>query len=496
MRQKAWRVIAIALVATACASAVQPDPSTSPRVDRRDEIERLMRAGCYTCLRDALALIDLRHAVERRFDVLALLASRVRELGIRDEIDWLAAAEAAAPSGDPRAALILALAAQARQPQGGRVYDQPDVNHHQRQEIGEAVSAVWPAAPANPVDSFFFLTSRCVGLARGDPSSDGEARSRDVPLVSYRRATCGHADAEALAGVVAAEPRFAEAHYFAAVAALNAGALLATERELDRFEGRFPNASAAAFLRGQVLLALEEYEPAAAAFARVLTTVPAMPDALLYHLRAESHVDPLRGEAAADRLVSLGTWHQGEAHYWRAWNRRALKRLEEAAADIETAKRVMYNAAVPKLAGFIAYERNDLELAEAELVESLDRDATDCEVQFALGQVLVRSRRWPEAAARLAETLTCTRAAQDALGRRLAEIQEAQLDPVRQGRLHRRIEVQRAAERTREGQATFGAASALALSGRLAEARPLAEAALAWPDLHERATDLLSRLPP
>jgi tetratricopeptide (TPR) repeat protein len=349
--------------------------------------------------------------------------------------------------------------------------------------------------PADPVDRFFLLSSRCVGLVRGDPADDGAAPLGEAPLLRYLRATCGRVDAEALARVLAAEPRFAEIHYFTAAAALNAGALLTTERELDRFEARFPQASAAAFLRGQVLLALEEYEPAAAAFARVLAVMPAMPDALLYHMRAESHVDPLRGEVAANRLVALGTWHQGEAHYWRAWNRRALKRLEAAAADIETAKRVMYNAAVPKLAGFIAYERDQLALAEAELVESLDRDATDCEVQFALGQVLVRTRRWPEAAARFAETLACTRAAQEALERRLAEIREAPLDPVRRDRLQARIERQRTAERTRAGLATFGAASALALSGRSAEARPLAEAALAWPDLHERAADLLSRLP-
>lgn len=454
-----------------------------------------MLAGCYLCLRDALALVDQGHAIARRFDLLALLASRVRELGIRDEVDWLAAATSVAAPGGAREAVIVAIAEQARQPPGGRVFDQPDVDHHRREEIRKAVSAVWPVEPAEPIDSFFFLAARCVGLVRGDPQRDVEARPGEAPLLRYRRATCGAVDAEALAGVLAAEPRFAEIHYFTAAAALNAGALLTTERDLDHFEARFPRASAAAFLRGQVLLALEEFEPAAAAFARVLTIMPAMPDALLYHMRAESHVDPLRGEEAANRLVALGTWHQGEAHYWRAWNRRALKRLEAAAADIETAKGVMYNAAVPKLAGFIAYERDQLALAEAELAESLDRDATDCEVQFALGQVLVRTRRWPEAAARFAETLACTRAAQEALARRLADIRGAPLDPVRQDRLQARIERQRAIERTREGLATFGAASALALSGRPAAARPLAEAALAWPDVHERAADLLSRLP-
>jgi tetratricopeptide (TPR) repeat protein len=488
-------VVAIALIGAACARGVQRGPHVSPPVDRGAEVERLMFAGCYLCLRDALALIDEGHAPERRFDVLALLASRVRELGIRDEVDWLAAARSVITPGDTRAELIVAIAEQARQPQGGRVFDQPDVDHRRREELAKMASVVWPVQPAGPVDSYFLLASRCAGLVRGDPLRDGAARQGEAPLLAYRRATCGGVDAEALAGVLAVEPQFAEIHYFTAVAALNAGALLTTEREIDRFEARFPHASAAAFLRGQVLLALEEYEPAAAAFARVLAAMPEMPDALLYHMRAESHVDPLRGEAAANRLVALGTWHQGEAHYWRAWNRRALKRLDAAAADVETAKRVMYNAAVPKLAGFIAYERDQLALAEAELVESIERDAADCEVQFALGQVLVRTRRWPEAAARFSETLTCTRAAQEALGRRLAEIREAELDSVRKQRLQARLERQRAAERAREGLATFGAASALALSGRPARARPLAEAALAWPEIHERAADLLSRLP-
>lgn len=454
-----------------------------------------MLAGCYLCLRDALALIEQGHAAERRFDVLALLASRVRELGIRDEVDWLAAAKAVTAPGAAREALMVAIAEQARQPQGGRLFDQPDLDHHRREEIGRALSAVWPVEPAEPIDSFFFQASRCVGLVGGNSPGEKAPRRGEAPLLRYGRATCGRVDPDGLAGVLAAEPRFAEVHYFTAAAALNAGALLTTERELDLFEARFPHASAAAFLRGKVLLALEEYEPAAAAFARVLAAMPAMPDALLYHMRAESQIDPLRGEAAANRLIAQGTWHQGEAYYWRAWNRRALKHLDAAAADIETAKRVMYNAAVPKLAGFIAYERDQLALAEAELVESLDRDATDCEVQFALGQVLVRTRRWADAATRFAETLTCSRAAQDALARRLDEIRQAQLDPVRQNRLLARIERQRAVERTREGLATFGAASALAASGRPAEARPLAEAALAWPDVHDRAADLLSRLP-
>ena len=109
-----------------------------------------------------------------------------------------------------------------------------------------------------------------------------------------------------------------------------------------------PLRQASALLRGQVLLALEEFEAAAAAFDVVLATDADQPEALLYRMRAVSQLgDAARGEAAANRLVTLGTWYQGEAYYWRAWNRRALGRLGEAASDVETAKRVLFNAAVP-----------------------------------------------------------------------------------------------------------------------------------------------------
>ena len=104
------------------------------------------------------------------------------------------------------------------------------------------------------------------------------------------------------------------------------------------FDERFPASPASALLRGQVLLALEEFDAAVAAFDVVLSADPDQPEALLHRMRAVSQLgDAARGEAAADRLVTLGTWYQGEAYYWRAWNRRVLRPLDQAASDIDTA---------------------------------------------------------------------------------------------------------------------------------------------------------------
>ena len=245
------------------------------------------------------------------------------------------------------------------------------------------------------------------------------------------------------------------------------------------------------------MLALEEFEAAAAAFDVVLATDADQPEALLYRMRAVSQLgDAARGEAAADRLVTLGTWYQGEAYYWRAWNRRALGRLDEAASDIETAKRVLFNAAVPKLAGFIAFDREQLDLALTELTTSRERNGNDCEVLFAIGQVHARRGRWADAAESFTATIGCTQAAQAAARTRMDEIAVAPLDPPRRARLQARAERDRATEHTREGLATFNAATAHVLAGHAEHARPLAERALAWQQWAGKAKELLDGLPP
>ena len=172
--------------------------------------------------------------------------------------------------------------------------------------------------------------------------------------------------------------------------------------------------------------------------------------------------------------MTLGTWYQGEAYYWRAWNRRALRRLDQAASDIETAKRVLFNAAVPKLAGFIAFDREQLELALTELSTSRERNGDDCEVLFAIGQVHARRGRWADAAESFTATIACTQGAQAASRTRMDEIGRAPLDPPRRARLQARAERDRATEHSREGLATFNAATAHVLAGDADQARPLA----------------------
>jgi tetratricopeptide (TPR) repeat protein len=442
--------LAAGWVAAGCGST--PARIETVPVDRRADVEALIRAGCYACLREALVLVGDGHALDRRFDILALLAARVREIGFDDGHDWRGLAEKAMPPApSSRDVLFLNLVDQTPGPRGSGLAPRRDLARGERLELTVLAKATWALRPRDPVESYFHLTAACLGLTDTPLPSWTGGVADDSPLGLYRRSTCRQADADDLARLLADEPRFVEANYFAAVAAVGGGSLVSPERALDRFEAAFPGTAAAAFLRGQVLLALDEYEPASAAFERVLAVAPEMPEALLFNLRALSQFDARRGEAAADRLLALGSWYPGEAHYWRAWNRRALSRLDQAAEDIEKAKPVLFNAAVPKLAGFIAYERGDLPLAERELRESLARNDSDCEVHFGIGQVLLRTSRWDEAGERFVAAAACSRAARAALADRLAGIAAADVEPARRARLEARVERDQALEHRREG---------------------------------------------
>ena len=497
-----WPLV-VALTATATLTACATRQTAEPvldvaAIDR--QVDGLIRAGCYRCLRDALRALPSTGSLldRRRFQVLVLLGVRVRELGLTGEPEWIGQArELAGASPSDEQLLLLDLAFATTLPHGaGPPMSGGAAERAAMVSLGERATRQLPLlALTDPVAAYFLRHAACMGMGGAPDAGQVTDVMRRVPLVAYQIVTCGRIDEE-LDALLAAEPRFQELHYFKAASAFVAGALLTTEHELNQFDETFPGAPASAMLRGQVLLALDEFEPAIAAFDSVLANHPDQPEALLYRMRAVSQLgDERQGEAAADRLVALGTWYQGEAYYWRAWNRRALGRLDEAAADVETAKRVLFNAAVPKLAGFIAYEREQLDLALTELSASRERNAEDCEVQFAIGQVHVRRAHWPDAARSFTETIGCAQAAQTAARNRMNEIAHSPLDQTRRLRFQARAERNLSTEHAREGIATFSAATAYVLAGHADRARPLAERAVSWETLAVRARELLAGLP-
>ena len=516
MRQTALASTAALLVALAWSCAARRPPATfepPATLDLAGELRRadaFLRAGCYVCLRDAEALYA---ALARRFPSSAeagvgraatvlLLAARARELGIpapwQDEVD----AGLTDVEGEPRLDAY------------GRVIEQispplrvgtPEALDAQAARAKAARSSFTQAerramtmqAQSDPVAAHFLVLLACgertalpVGAVDELPPA-----MRAIPLVAYAAGACSPAYSEALDEVLEREPRFAEARYHRGVQALGVGALGTADAELAAATAAFPDAPAIHLARGHVHLQLQEYLVALEAFDRVLDIRPDQRDALLGRVQALSHLARhAEAVSSADRLLDLGTWLLGDAYYWRAWNGRQLRQLDAAAQDIDSAKAFLFNADVPKLAGFIAYDRSRFDEARAELDTARERNAGDCDVPFALGLVHARLRQAPIAAGAFAEAARCAGAAQGAMRERLAAIDRTDLSADRKAALRVRGEQALASAIRQEGLATINAARLYASAGNAVAARAFAERAAVWEAHREEANRLLNRL--
>ena len=88
-------------------------------------------------------------------------------------------------------------------------------------------------------------------------------------------------------------------------------------RALEAFPGLVP----ALALRADIRQRMEDQEVALGLYDRLLERLPDHREALLGRVKTlgflARHDDAV---AAADRMLALGTWYLGEAHYWKAWN--------------------------------------------------------------------------------------------------------------------------------------------------------------------------------
>ena len=113
---------------------------------------------------------------------------------------------------------------------------------------------------------------------------------------------------------------------------MNGGALLTAERHYQEAFRAFPLMLPAAHGLARLHVMLEEYETSLPEYDVLLAAVPDQQDALLGKARALSQLGR-HAEAMPllDRLIAMGTWLVGDAHYWRGWNRLQLGDVAGAA---------------------------------------------------------------------------------------------------------------------------------------------------------------------
>jgi tetratricopeptide (TPR) repeat protein len=238
-----------------------------------------------------------------------------------------------------------------------------------------------------------------------------------------------------------------------------------------------------------------DFAASLASFDRVLTWKPAHVDARLGRVRTLTYLARAdEAIAAATALVELGTWHVGDAYYWRAWNTYQTQRLEPAWADIQHAMRLRANTAVYALAGSIAYARKDLDAAVGHFNRALEMDSTNCPAASSAGLVHMDQAAWQLAAESFSKATSCYALAAGTARKELETLEQSTLEPGVKGR---RISTARKRVESGEamaGQSAFNAAQSFMQSSQTRRALDYIELAERHPATREQALALKARI--
>ncbi|HZT78563.1 MAG TPA: hypothetical protein VFA27_18075 [Vicinamibacterales bacterium] len=350
-----------------------------------------------------------------------------------------------------------------------------------------AAAYVWVAVACDAVDAPMLAPTEIFDVA---------SAFAGAPLVVYREALCRRTDVPTLESILAADPRFVETAY-----SIGFAALAARPPQLDEADQWFRRAYAwrpkwpsLTLAMGGVALSGEEFERARGLYEETLALEPHSGDAMFGDLRALTYAGaPQEAIAMADRMIA-DRWSVGDARYWRAFNELQLSRLDEAWQDVEDAARTLIDAQVPKLAGLIAYRRQQLDVAIARFTTSFERNPLDCETRFYLGVVHADRQHWPQTADALAGAAECFQNAEIGLTEEIARIRASTLADDRKARQIARREQQVADGRRRIAASWFDIAVADYSLSKRDEARAFAEKVSGDEQFGERARALLARM--
>lgn len=517
MRISFLAVVGWSIVIAGCA-ARGPRPAL---VAEAASADATLRAGCYRCLEDALSVYErvaaLPRAPERArrgaFEAALLLAIRDGELGL-DPGPHLDRARRHGALVDPGTGLAPQAYFDAADLVVGELSGlDPEARRLKTRLVRAAGTAAPPMPPArlalegaaagDLLAAYLALSIDCENpFAR--VQLDGNtirARHADAPLIRFKLASCG-AEPLLLAPLREQDARFADTLFFEGrremtmqpvADVLKAVELFAAAREA------FPASHAIVLALATAQNALGEYAAALASFDSVLAVEREHRDAMLGRLLSLSYLNRhTEAVAAATRLIDLGTWHVGDAYYWRAWNRYHIYALESGWSDVEQATKLLMNTSVYTLAGFIAFARKELDVA----IERFDRayvlDGSNCEAVWTAGLVHVEQQAWAPAAPKFATATACFAAA---AGEARSEIERTRASNYAESVKARRIAgAQKRIDTAehRQAQSAYNAASCYLRLGQRGAALAHLEVAIGHPLLREKAAVLkpaIDRLP-
>ncbi len=410
-------VLVAVMLSAGCAARVAPALRADPPVPPAAAVDALVGQGCYRCLASAHEAASAAGLQDKAYEAAILLAARSKELGL-DPGPWLSQAHAALPPG-PEWALHLDIveALQVDPLSGDRdVLLTEEVSRRRLPDVYERWRQALAIGPGSPVVRAYLDMSiacrRQQTRGREEAIATALAPLGDVPLLRYRAALCGGEDAPPrLTAVREADAEFVDADLELGRFAVQSQVQPDFEEGLRRLQSAraaFPASPVIPSVVAALHEAREEWPEALETYDAVLALVPTHRDALLGRTVSLSQLSRYQeGVESASRLIELGSWFLGEAHYWRAWNEFQLKQIAAARADVDRAKTLMPNASTHVLSGLIAWTEKRLEPAEEEFQRALDMDFGQCDAAFYLGGVRVEQRRWPESLAAFQHSQQC-----------------------------------------------------------------------------------------
>lgn len=485
-------------------------PHTGPAASDQTlaRADRLASEGCYTCLREAVTAYAARldepetedAVISRAFEAAVLLLLRARELGFSEGPAWavVTAALPRKPSMDRSIVLDIVRAVPHRLASlgtdGRRPSPEAEVLRRWRQRFDQR-------AAATPFEAYIALTLAC----RFRDSGDGPALARPAvgsdapslppsPLLQYRSATCGNADADGLMRLLRDHPRFQEAHLLLGQDFAATNRYAGAERHLLLARVAFPDQPTPNAALGGLLASLEAHGEAVPVFRDALRLAPAHPGLLMGLVRSLSFSGlPKEALTAINELAATNSRAAWELHYWRAWNYERLEDLARAEHEAARARGLLSSFDVFKLSLTIASQRGDHAAAKAWFLQALDHTDQDCEVWLLGAQSHEKLEALGAAADAYQRSARCFVDLAQAFREQVAALASIDIEPARRATLEDHAAARIAAAERARALSELNAGISLTRLNRATEGRSWLLSAAKHPETAARALGWLDR---
>jgi tetratricopeptide (TPR) repeat protein len=492
------------LVSCGPAKKVRTDPGFVEAQARMQQADSLFSAGCHSCLKEALGIYRDLLAVPRLHDQAlewlgkTALLVRLREYELRivggrdlDEASSLIRGSRLEPDFSWYLNIVNMITSERKDA------SQLDAI---RENLPAWIGKLEGPSQADPFSACLRIFLDCelspyLGVTEPEGPPAPEVFP-DVPLVLYRQAICPGMEEARLKQVIEREPRFLEAYAFLGKVNLARRQWFAAEENFLKAYGEVPESLMVVLSLAAIESAFEECQRSIEFYDEALGLDPEEREAVLGRVVCLSHLQ--RHEEALEgcrRLVELGTYHQGEAWYWTAWNQNELGRLEEAGESIERTKEyIIGRADVLSLSGVIAFKRGELASAEKDLLEALAKNEFDCEACFYLGLIDNGKEDWRQSGAHFGLAASCYETAEKAIAEQMKVIEESPFPEERKQRMMTARKARLEAAALAEATSCYQQAVGYLRAGMKEEAAAAAEKAARESALKEQSEALLRKI--